>query len=80
MIVLYAVTHVSVFNHFVIRHNSRRWFVHSISRALGTTILVLALWNADSNAKIVGVLLAVLGLGVALWFKLARRSLDQSGI
>ena len=50
----YILLNISVINHFVVRNKSRHYFLHWISPALSTIILLAALWSANDNAKIVG--------------------------
>lgn len=77
-ITAYILLHVSVFTHFVVRGRSRSFFVHWVSPILGATLLLVALWNADPHAKIVGSCWLLIGLGVAAYFKLTGRSLSGS--
>lgn len=64
--------HFSVINHFAKRSGSRRWFTHVISPLLGAAILMVALWDADTNAKIVG--MAWLAIGAYLRWRGGRRN------
>ena len=41
-------------------------------------ILMVALWDADTNAKIVGIAWLVLGIGVAAYLRLSGRDLKSS--
>ncbi len=74
----YILMHVSVIVHFVKRSGSRRWFSHLVSPLLGAVILVVALADADINAKIVGIIWLAIGLGVATYLKVSGRDLRTS--
>jgi amino acid transporter len=76
----YILMHFSVITHFVKRTNSRRWFTHLVSPLLGAAILLMALWDADTNAKIVGTVWLVIGLGVAAYLKMSGRDLETSDV
>jgi amino acid transporter len=71
----YILMHISVIVHFVKRSRSRRWFTHLVSPALGAVILLVALWDADTNAKIVGMAWLAIGLGVAAYLRTKGRDL-----
>jgi amino acid transporter len=74
----YILMHFSVITHFFKRNGSRRWFTHLVSPLLGAAILMVALWDADTNAKIVGICWLVIGLGVAAYLKMSGRDLKTS--
>jgi amino acid transporter len=71
----YIMMHFSVINHFARRSGSRRWFTHVISPLLGAAILLVALWDADTNAKIVGIAWLAIGVGVGAYLRWKGRSL-----
>src|SRR5215218_351483 len=71
----YILMHISVIVHFFKRNGSRRWFTHMVSPLLGAAILIVALWDADINAKIVGIIWLAIGLGVATYLKMSGRDL-----
>ena len=75
----YILMHFSVITHFAKRNGSRRWFAHVISPLLGAAILMIALWDADTNAKIVGIIWLAIGLGVATYLRGSVRELEVSG-
>ena len=75
----YILLHFSVIIHFAKRLGSRRWVAHVISPLLGASILLVALWEADTNAKIVGTCWLVIGIGVGVYRRVAGRSLDREG-
>jgi hypothetical protein len=70
--------HFSVINHFAKRSGSRRWFTHVISPLLGAAILMVALWDADTNAKIVGMAWLAIGVAVGAYLRWRGRSLEVS--
>jgi amino acid transporter len=74
----YILMHFSVITHFFKRNGSRQWFTHVISPLLGAAILMVALWDADANAKIVGIIWLVIGVGVATYLRLSGRDLKTS--
>ena len=76
----YILMHVSVITHFVKRGGSRRWFTHLVSPLLGAAILMVALWDADANAKIVGIIWLAIGLGVATYLRMSGRDLRTSEV
>ncbi|MFL6180463.1 MAG: APC family permease, partial [Actinomycetes bacterium] len=76
----YILLNVAVVNHFIIRERSRRFFLHLVSPVVGTGILLFAMWSANPHAKILGVCWLTVGLGVAAYFKISGRSLEQSDI
>ncbi len=65
----YILMHFSVINHFAVRSRSRRWFTHVVSPLLGAAILLIALWDADVNAKIVGMAWLIIGVGVGAYLR-----------
>ncbi|OBA93244.1 amino acid transporter [Mycobacteriaceae bacterium 1482268.1] len=76
----YILMHFSVVNHFANRSGSRRWFIHVVSPLLGATILTVALWDANTNAKIVGVAWLALGIGIGAYLRWTGRSLKVSAM
>ncbi|MGZ6780693.1 MAG: APC family permease, partial [Mycobacterium sp.] len=72
----YILMHFSVINHFARRSRSRRWFTHLISPLLGAAILTVALWDADANAKIVGIAWLCIGVAVGAYLRWRGRSLQ----
>jgi len=73
----YILMHFSVITHFFKRNKSRQWFTHLVSPLLGAAILIVALWDADTNAKIVGIIWLVIGVGVATYLRLSGRDLKN---
>jgi amino acid transporter len=76
----YILMHFSVIVHFFKRNGSRKWFTHLVSPLLGAAILMVALWDADTNAKIVGIIWLAIGLGVATFLKMSGRDLRTSDV
>jgi amino acid transporter len=76
----YILMHFSVITHFIKRSGSRRWFTHLVSPLLGAAILTVALWDADTNAKIVGIIWLVIGIGVATYLRANGRSLKVAEV
>jgi amino acid transporter len=76
----YILMHFSVITHFFKRNGSRRWFTHLVSPLLGAAILMVALWDADANAKIVGIVWLAIGLGVASYLRISGRDLRTSEV
>jgi amino acid transporter len=74
----YILMHVSVITHFVRRGGSRRWFTHLISPLLGASILMVALWDSNTNAKVVGFVWLASGVGVATYLRKTGRDLKVS--
>jgi len=60
----FLALHVSVLVWYMLRQRSRRWFSHLISPLLGFAIVGYVLLNAQTNAKIAG--LVWLGVGVVV--------------
>jgi amino acid transporter len=72
----FLLLHVSVFVHFVLRNRSRRWHLHLIAPALGFLIIAYVLINADSRAKIGGVIWLLVGAALLMFYKLTGRSTE----
>ncbi|GIL25243.1 APC family permease [Actinocatenispora comari] len=69
----YILLHVSVFVHLGVRGRSRNVFLHWVSPVIGTAVLGYALWNANTNAKVVGVCWLAVGAAIGLSFRLRAR-------
>ncbi|KRA37870.1 amino acid transporter [Nocardioides sp. Root614] len=76
----YILLNVAVVNHFIVRGKSRRFFLHLASPVIGTAILLFAMWSANPHAKILGVCWLAVGVGVAAFFKVTGRSMEQSDL
>ncbi|WP_022885961.1 APC family permease [Glaciibacter superstes] len=71
----YILLHVAVIAHFGVKQRSGKKFVHWVSPIVGIVVLGYALWNANDNAKIIGVAWLVIGAGIAsFWHVRERRS------
>jgi len=51
-----------------VRHKSRNAFLHWISPVIGFAVIGYVLWNADTAAKIGGVIWLVIGAGVLAYY------------
>jgi amino acid transporter len=74
----FLLLHVSVFVHFVLRNGSRRWHLHLVAPALGFLIIGYVLVNADTRAKIGGVLWLLVGVALLAYYRLTGRGTDLS--
>jgi hypothetical protein len=66
----------SVIAHFAERSRSRSWFAHVISSLLGAVIVMVMLWDADTNTKTIGIAWLIAGLGVGAYLRMSGRSLN----
>ncbi len=69
----FLLLQVSVVAHFAWRERSRNWLRHLAAPAVGFAIIAYVLWNAETNAKIVGAAWMAAGLCAFLTLKLLRR-------
>lgn len=69
----YILLHVAVIAHFGVQLRSRRILVHWVSPILGILVLGYALWNANDNAKVLGMLWLLIGAAIALYFRFSRK-------
>jgi len=69
----YILLHVAVLVHFGIRGRSRKVLVHWVSPVIGAAVLLYALWNADANAKIVGLSWLAIGVLIAACLRFSGR-------
>jgi amino acid transporter len=74
----YVLLNIAVMNYFGRRVKSKKYFAHYISPAVGSVILLLALWSANENAQILGSSWLLVGVVVAVYLKVSGRSLVQS--
>ncbi len=65
----FLLLHVSVVSYFVIREKSRNFLLHWISPVLGFLIIGFVLWNAESAAKIGGLVWLAIGVPVLLYYQ-----------
>jgi amino acid transporter len=69
----YILLHVAVLVHFGIRGRSRKVLVHWVSPVIGAAVLLYALWNADANAKILGLSWLAIGVLIAACLRFSGR-------
>lgn len=74
----FLLLHVSVFVHFVLRNGSRRWNLHVVAPALGFAIIAYVLFNADSRAKIGGMIWLAVGALLLTFVAMTGRGTDLS--
>jgi amino acid transporter len=70
----FCLLHVSVVNHYVIRKRSRNYLLHLIVPLIGFGIIGYVLTQADTKAKVGGVIWLGVGALVFLYFLLTGRS------
>jgi amino acid transporter len=70
----FLMLHISVMAHFLWRQKSRDWFRHLIVPLVGLAIIAYVLLNAETNAKIAGLIWLAIGGCVLLWFHFTGRS------
>jgi amino acid transporter len=69
----YILLHIAVLVHFGVRGRSRKVLVHWVSPVIGAAVLLYALWNADTNAKILGLSWLTIGILIATCLRLSGR-------
>lgn len=69
----YILLNIAVLYRFAGIDRSRRVFSHWISPLVGTVVLGYALWNAGTNAKIIGIIWIFLGAVMALTLQASGR-------
>jgi amino acid transporter len=74
----FLLLHVSVFVHFVIRNRSRRWHLHLVAPAVGFVIIGYVLVNADTRAKVGGIIWLAVGAALLVFYRLTGRGTDLS--
>ena len=70
----FCLLHVSVVNHYVVRKRSHNWLLHLVVPLIGFGIIGYVLTQADTNAKVGGVIWLAVGALVFLYFLLTGRS------
>ncbi len=65
----FLLLHLSVIAYYGIRERSRNVALHWVAPVLGFLIIGFVLWNADSLAKIGGLVWLVIGAGVLLYYR-----------
>jgi amino acid transporter len=66
----FVVLHVSVFNHYIVRHRSGDWLRHFACPLLGLIVIAYVLFEMDQKAKTMG--LCWLAVGVVYYLVLTR--------
>jgi amino acid transporter len=74
----FLLLHVSVFVHFVLRNRSRRWHLHLVAPAVGFVIIGYVLVNADTRAKIGGIIWLAVGAVLLVFYRLTGRGTELS--
>ena len=64
----FMLLHASVLSFYVVRHGSRNVLLHWISPVIGFSILGYVLWNADTTAKVGGIVWLVVGAVVLAYY------------
>jgi hypothetical protein len=67
-LVSFMLLHASVISYYGVRQKSRNVFLHWVSPIIGFAIIGYVLWNADSMAKIGGVVWLVIGAAVLAYY------------
>lgn len=70
----FLALHLSVVIHFIVRRKSRRWLRHLVAPVIGFAIVAYVLVNAQTNAKIAGLIWMAVGLATVLLLKASGRS------
>jgi amino acid transporter len=74
----FLLLHLSVVVHFVLRSHSRRWHLHLVAPALGFVIIGYVLLNADTRAKIGGIIWLAVGAALLVFYRLSGRGTELS--
>jgi len=74
----FLLLHLSVFVHFVLRNHSRRWNLHVVAPLLGFVIIGYVLINADTRAKIGGIIWLAVGAALLVFYRLTGRGTELS--
>jgi amino acid transporter len=70
----FCLLHISVVNHYLIRKRSRNYLLHLVVPVIGFGIIFYVLTQADTNAKVGGVVWLAVGALVFGYFLLTGRS------
>jgi amino acid transporter len=70
----FLMVHASVVAHFILRGKSRDWLRHLAMPAVGASVVLYVLFNAELNAKIAGGAWLAVGVAVLIWFRISGRS------
>jgi amino acid transporter len=68
----FLMLHFSVLAHFG-RQRSRNWLRHYLVPAIGLCIIGYVLWNAEANAKIIGLIWLTIGVVIYVSLKVMGR-------
>ncbi len=74
----FLLLHISVFVHFVLRNHSRRWNLHLVMPALGFAIIAYVLVNADTRAKVGGLIWLAIGAALLVFYRRTGRGTELS--
>ncbi|AHI24719.1 amino acid transporter [Komagataeibacter xylinus] len=69
----YILINIAVLYRFGLIERSHRLFVHWLSPLTGTVVLGYALWNAGTNAKIIGTIWILIGIAFAFILRVSSR-------
>ncbi|KAM9862832.1 APC family permease [Leucobacter sp. BZR 635] len=69
----YILLNVAVIVHFGVISRSRNVFLHWISPIIGTLVLGYALWNASTNAQMIGLAWLAIGAAIASYWHFRGR-------
>jgi amino acid transporter len=64
----FMLLHASVVGYYGVRHKSRNVFLHWVSPLIGFLIIGYVLWNADTMAKVGGIVWLVVGAAVLVFY------------
>jgi amino acid transporter len=67
-LVSFMLLHASVISFYGVRHKSRNIMLHWVSPVIGFAIIGYVLWNADTAAKVGGVVWLVIGAAVLAYY------------
>jgi len=70
----FLTVHASVVAHFILRGKSRDWLRHLLMPAIGASVVLYVLFNAELNAKIAGAAWLAVGVCVLIGFRISGRS------
>jgi amino acid transporter len=74
----FLLLHLSVFVHFVLKNHSRRWNLHVVAPLLGFVIIAYVLINADTRAKVGGIIWLAVGAALLVFYRLTGRGTELS--
>lgn len=74
----YILLNIAVIVHFGVVSRSRNVFLHWISPLVGTLVLGYALWNASTNAQVIGLIWLAIGAAIATYWHLRGRNRKAS--